>query len=163
MILNRNKCVRLVFSIAFIALSSLTVGTLKASTSSAANISASLRFSLSDQHGFPLHESKTNFDCSDKIYSVTEVSGLAKGKHIIAFEWVDPSSDVRERTEYDFFVREEPTTKLWAWLELSRATGASMLQWFNPAAGLEEFIGEWDVNILIDDKKYNTSKFDISC
>ncbi len=124
---------------------------------------ATLRFALPDKHGFPNQEPKTHFDCSDKIYSVTEVSGLSKGRHVVSFEWIDPSSDLRENTTYDFYVRDEASTKLWAWLELSRASGAGMLQWLNPAAGLEEFIGQWDVNIIINDKKYKSSSFEVSC
>jgi len=124
---------------------------------------ASLRFALSDQHGFPLDEAKTNFDCLDKIYSVTELTGFEKGKHTVEFKWFEPNGSIQERTVYDFWVRDKPSTKLWAWLELSRARGAGMLQWLNPAAGLEEFIGNWELRLLIDGKQYNSGNFEVSC
>ncbi|WP_353414084.1 hypothetical protein [Arenicella sp. 4NH20-0111] len=125
--------------------------------------SASLRFTLSDELGFPQDQSKDSFDCLDKIYAVTDVKGFKKGKHIIEFRWVDPSGDTRERTVYDFFVRDKPSTKLWAWLELSRGQGAGVVQWLNPAAGLEEFIGKWELKLLIDDKEFKSDEFDVNC
>lgn len=124
---------------------------------------SSLRFTLSDEHGFPLEESKENFDCLDKIYAVTELSHLKSGKHAIEFKWVDPSGVAREHTNYDFYISDKPSIKLWAWLELSRAQGASMMQWLNPAAGLEEFIGQWELELLVDDKTIQQGKFEVSC
>lgn len=125
--------------------------------------SASLRFTLSDELGFPQDESKEGFDCLDKIYAVTTVKGFKKGKHIIEFKWIAPSGETRERTVYDFFVREKPTTKLWAWLELSRGQGAGVVQWLNPAAGLEDFIGQWELQLLINDREYSSKEFDVNC
>ena len=126
--------------------------------------SSTLFFSLSDRHGFPVGEQLTNFDCSDKIYAVTELSNFkGEDKHGIEFRWIDPHGETRERTRYDFFMRSEPTTKLWAWLELSRAKGAGMIQWLNPAAGLEEFIGEWKLELLLDGKTINNDHFEVNC
>ncbi len=124
---------------------------------------ADLIFSLSDQHGAPLDQSKENFDCSDKIYAVTNLHGFDKGKHAIEFRWSEPNGETRERTQYDFFVREEPNVKLWAWLELTRGQGAAMFQWLNPAAGLEEFIGQWSVDLLVDGEKVASNRFEVTC
>lgn len=125
---------------------------------------ATLRFSLSDnKHGFPSDEAKENFDCTDKIYAVTELQGFDKGKYTVEFRWLDPEGGTRERTQYDFFVRDQPTTKLWAWLVLHRAKGASMVQWINPAAGLEEFIGQWRLELLINGKELKQGEFEVSC
>lgn len=126
--------------------------------------SHTLYFSLSDQHGFPLQESKGEFDCSDKIYTTIELSHYPLGKHHFSVVWTDPAGDDRERTEYDFHVRDHAQpTRLWSWLSLRRSTGSGMLQWLNPAAGLEEFIGPWKVEVRIDNKKIDAQSFEVSC
>ena len=121
-----------------------------------------LYFTLPDEHAFPQADAIENFDCSDKIYSVITLSHFPKGKFHITFIWTDPAGTDRERTEYPFYVREDEE-KLWAWLQLSRATGAGMLQWINPAAGLEEFIGPWQVTVEVDGKKVASGSFEVSC
>ncbi|WP_147251002.1 hypothetical protein [Arenicella xantha] len=121
-----------------------------------------LYFALPDKHAFPQQEAKTEFDCSDKIYSVIELTNFKHGRHAITIVWTDPSGTDRERTEYPFSVFEKET-RLWGWLELSRARGAGMLQWLNPAAGLEEFIGPWVATIYIDGKKLESGSFEVLC
>ncbi|MBX2848766.1 MAG: hypothetical protein KTR16_10620, partial [Acidiferrobacterales bacterium] len=98
-----------------------------------------LYLSLGDKFNAPLYSPAEIFDCQDKIYSVVELENYALGKHHLAVLWSDPSGTVRENTQYDFQVRRKDT-RLWAWLSLSRGFGSGMLQWANPAAGLEEFI-----------------------
>lgn len=126
-------------------------------------VRSSLRFALPDQHGSPMKESQKHFDCLDKIYAATNLSNLEKGKHDIEFRWTDPSGDPRESTQYAFYITDEPKAKLWAWLELSRAKGAAMIQWINPAAGLEEFIGVWHVELFVDGKSLQKGEFEVSC
>ncbi len=123
----------------------------------------SLRFTIPDQHGFPENESQKHFDCLDKIYAVTELANLDKGKHEIEFQWTGPNGASREHTKYDFYITNKPSTQLWAWLELSRAKGAAMIQWINPAAGLEEFIGVWEVELFVDGKSLKKGEFEVSC
>ncbi len=127
------------------------------------NVEAELKFALSDEHGFPNNFIDHEFDCSDKIYAVTELSELQQGKRQIEFRWIDPSGKTRERTQYDFFPDEESNAKLWAWLELSPAKGAILVRWLNPAAGLEEFIGEWSLELYVDKKRVQTDEFQVAC
>ena len=124
---------------------------------------ASLRFALADKHGFPLPKSRSKFDCQDKVYAVTQASHFAKGKHAIEFRWIDPYGKTLERTRYDFFVDKKPTTKLWAWLELSRGKGAGVVKWLDPTAGLENFIGEWELELILNGKTYNQGTFEVNC
>jgi len=119
-------------------------------------------FSLANEHGFPLQEEKQDFDCEDKIYAVVELSNFKQGKHNLSVVWTDPSDTDRERTQYDFHVRESKV-RLWSWLILSRAKGAGMLQWINPAAGLEEFIGPWTVTVKVDNKEIEKKQLQVSC
>ena len=115
-----------------------------------------------DEHGFPKKDKKDVFECTEKIYSVLELSDYPVGTYQLSVAWIDPALDVRERTEYEFRVRESET-RLWAWLTLSRATGASLLQWINPAAGLEEFVGGWKIEVSVNDQKLASSDFQVVC
>jgi len=125
-------------------------------------INAKVYFTLGDQHEFPQKEERKHFSCSDKIFTVVELSNLPKTKYKLAIVWKDPSQAERERTEYPFTVNHQET-RLWSWLSLSPSKGASMIQWINPAAGLEEFIGPWTVEVKINNKKISTKSFEVVC
>lgn len=118
--------------------------------------------SLANEFGAPTSEQRLVFDCSDKIYVVAELTDYAPGRHQLAVRWVDPNQDTRETTTYPFYVRDS-NTRVWAWLSLSRGAGAGILQWIDPAAGLEEFIGEWTVDLRIDGQKISETQFEVSC
>jgi hypothetical protein len=124
--------------------------------------SSKVYFALGDQHQFPLKEERSSFGCSDKIFTVVELSHLPKTKYDIAIVWIDPSNTERERSEYPFSVVAEET-RLWSWLSLSPSAGAAMIQWINPAAGLEEFVGPWTVEIRINDRKITSKNFEVIC
>lgn len=134
----------------------------QASATEHQRVSAKIYFTLGDQYELPLKEEKQNFGCSDKIFTVIELKHLPKTEYDLAIVWKDPSNTERERTEYKFTVARDET-RLWSWLSLSRATGAAMIQWVNPAAGLEEFIGPWTVEVRINNKKISTKHFDVIC
>ena len=121
-----------------------------------------LYFALEDENGLPQASKQTTFDCSDKVYQMVELSNYSPGRHHLSVRWVDPNSKTRELTEYWFHVKTKET-KLWAWLSLHRATGAGLMQWINPAAGLEEFIGLWNVEVRVDDKPIGKPQFEVSC
>ena len=131
-------------------------------TTESEQASKRIYFSLADELGFPIPEGREAFECTDKIYTVVELENFPMGRHELSILWIDPAETSREHTKYAFHVRQKET-RLWAWLRLSRATGAGMLQWLNPAAGLEEFIGPWTVEVRIDNKKIATKNFQVSC
>lgn len=158
-----DKIVYTTLAAALVFISGSVLGATSPSAIKQSEKSASLRFTIADRHGFPFEESRNHFDCLEKIYAVSEVRNFNKGKHEIEFRWVAPDGDPREHTRYDFFVTDNPKVNLWAWLELSRAQGASMIQWINPAAGLEEFIGFWEVEIFVDGKSIKKEDFEVSC
>lgn len=119
-------------------------------------------FSLGDQYEYPLTDDRTSFGCSDKIFTVIELSYLPKSTYDLAIVWIDPSNTERERTEYPFDVVTDQT-RLWSWLRLSPAKGAAMIQWINPAAGLEEFVGPWTVEVRINNQKIASKNFEVIC
>ena len=126
------------------------------------SLASNVFLTLVNEHGIPSNEVLTDFDCNDKIYSVVELENYKKGRHELSVQWIDPNDTTRENTQYPFHVLEDEV-KLWAWLSLSRARGAGMLQWLNPAAGLEEFIGPWKIEVRIDGNKIATKSFEVSC
>ena len=119
-------------------------------------------FSLANRHNAPSKEARDIFDCTDKIFTVVELDDYQRGRHQLSVRWIDPADQTREKTEYPFTISSDQT-RLWAWLSLSRARGAGMLQWINPAAGLEEFIGPWQVEVRIDNKLIGKGQFEVSC
>lgn len=121
-----------------------------------------LYLSLGDQFSTPLYAPQEIFDCTDKIYTVLELQNHPLGKHQLSVRWIDPNGTVREHTQYDFHVRIQ-NTRLWAWLSLSRGFGSGMLKWANPAAGLEEFIGLWEIDVKVDGKRVSKENFEVSC
>ena len=157
---SRSKKKATLLTVAFLCLSAPQIRTASADQQSKA--SSKVYFTLGDQHEFPLTVQKQSFDCSDKIFTVVELSDLPKATYHLAIVWSDPSDIERERTEYPFTVSAEKT-RLWSWLSLSRAQGAAMIQWINPAAGLEEFVGPWTVEVRIDNRQIATKNFEVIC
>ena len=121
-----------------------------------------LFFTLENENQLPSDKPINEFDCSDKVYSVMKLKGLQQGKHLLTILWHGPDEEVRERTEFTIFAKGEEV-KQWAWLKLHRAFGASMLQLLNPAAGMEEFIGDWRVDVKIDDQLIINKSFKVIC
>lgn len=96
------------------------------------------------------------------IYAVVETSGLEKAKHTLDAVWRDPQGTERERTQFPFWVKRD-RERLWVWLKLHRAKGASLLQFVDPSAGLSEFIGKWQVKLFIDGKRISKQEFIVLC
>ncbi len=110
----------------------------------------------------PYNDPQTVFDCTNRIYAVIEASGLPYQPTDLTIKWLNPLGDQEERTDYTF----HPTSdfsRVWAWLQLGGPTGATFFQAFDPAFGMESFIGEWQAKILINNKKIETIKFQIVC
>lgn len=124
--------------------------------------SHSLYLSIEDKFGVPSTQTQEIFDCTDKIYTVLELENHPLGKHQLSVRWIDPNGTVREHTQYDFHIRIQKT-RLWAWLSLTRGFGSGMLKWANPAAGLEEFIGLWEIDVRVDGKRIGKENFEVSC
>lgn len=115
-----------------------------------------------NEHGGPLTESRTIFDCTEKIISVVNLENYSRGEHHLSVKWVDPYSQVKEHTQYPFTVRGQQT-RVWAWLSFDRGAGAGALKFLNPAAGLEDFIGVWKIEVRIDNKPVGEDSFEVSC
>jgi len=125
--------------------------------------SATLEFNLADKHGAPNKQALSKFDCLDKIYAVTDVKNMPKGKHLVEYRWINPHGETQETTRYNFHVKDSAVTNLWSWLQLSRGKGAGLFQWLDPSTGLEEFIGEWRVDLFVNGKELQRANFEVNC
>ena len=166
-LLLRNKINKATLGVAFVYL--LTASTTQAWSNDQSTLSAEVEeknsrvyLALSDEHERPLSFGKETFGCEEKIFAVAELSNYPKGKHEFSVKWTDPANTLREHTRYPFHINKKET-RLWSWLSLRRGAGAGMLQWIDPAAGLEDFIGPWEVEVHIDGKKLASLKMEVNC
>ena len=112
--------------------------------------------------GVPGNTAAEDFGCSDTIYAVVESHGLAKKKHFLEAVWRDPHGKDRERTRYPFWVQRDQE-RIWVWLKLHRPGEAALVQFVNPSAGMDEFIGEWQIRLFLADTPITTKKFRVIC
>ena len=126
------------------------------------DIEQKLSLSLSLKFDAENTQPHSSFSCDQKIFAVISLHNYPRVVHNITINWLDPHDQQRESTSIPTFPT-KPLTYTWASLALHRDGTAGMLQWINPAAGMEEFIGEWKVEVLIDDKPVETKKFTVVC
>ncbi|MFC1664870.1 hypothetical protein ACFL17_04490 [Pseudomonadota bacterium] len=138
----------------------LTIG--GTSTDAIAKISHKIYLTSIENNGIPDTKPQLEFTCSDKIYAVIEVSGLSKKKHQLEAVWTDPKGKKRERTAVPLYVS-QAQTRTWVWLKLHPGAGASVISAFDPAYGLEEFIGQWSISIFIDRELLDKKQFSVLC
>lgn len=112
--------------------------------------------------GVPSNEHNSEFGCGDRIYAVIKANGLAKSQHLLEAIWRDPQGKDREHTRYPFVVRYEQE-RIWVWLKLHRPPEAALVQFMNPSAGMDEFVGEWRVKVLVDGRLIDQKKFTVIC
>ncbi len=119
-------------------------------------------FTSQSEEKIPDHEAMSEFDCSEMIYAVAEFKDLEKGEHTFEVLWNDPTRNQREKTEFPI-VHSSGTKRVWAWIKLHRPTGSSFFSFFDPTAGMEDFIGEWNVIFKLDGKNLGEKKFYVDC
>lgn len=112
--------------------------------------------------GVPSNEPNSEFGCGDRIYAVITANGLAKSQHLLEAIWRDPQGKDREHTRYPFVVRYD-RERIWVWLKLHRPPEAALVQFMNPSAGMDEFVGEWRLKILVDGRLIDQKKFNVIC
>ncbi len=110
----------------------------------------------------PSNEPNSEFGCSDRIYAVIKANGLAKKQHLLEAIWRDPHGKDREHTRYPFVVRHDQE-RIWVWLKLHRPSEAALVQFMNPSAGMDEFVGEWRIKVLVDGQLIDQKNFNVIC
>ena len=104
----------------------------------------------------------TSFNCDDQIFLSIKFANQKSKLYQIEINWKDPNDQEREKNFFHYFVSKKESFA-WASLKLHRSTGAGMLQWINPAAGMEEFIGNWSVDVKVGSLINKTLKFEVLC
>lgn len=110
----------------------------------------------------PLNKPREQFSCSDKIYAVLELNGLDKGRYQLDAVWRGPRGKDQEHTKYPFTVVRKKE-RIWVWLKLHRDSAAALVQFANPSAGMDEFIGQWQLRLMLNGKPLATKKFNVLC
>lgn len=113
----------------------------------------------------PRGKAQTDFECSDTIYIVVEVTAPVRQEpsdHLLVVNWLNPNDKLQEKTRIEFKSYGKGT-RVWAWLRLSGSTGAAIGQVFDPSFGMSQFIGKWRADVSIDDTKTDTHHFDVLC
>lgn len=131
-------------------------------TDAIAKVTHKVYLTSKEKNGIPDTKPQTEFTCSDKIYAILEISGLSKTKHLLEAVWTDPSGKKRERTKVPLFISRD-WARSWVWLSLHRPTGAAVVTVFDPAYGMEDFIGKWTISIFIDKKHLDKKQFSVLC
>jgi hypothetical protein len=118
----------------------------------------------SENADVPLNEPAETFSCSDKIFAVVEVNqpGGETGNHTLEAIWRNPSGEDQEVTRYQFQVT-NGYARVWVWLKLHRSGEAAIVQFMNPSAGMEEFIGMWELHVRVDDQRVAKKSFEVIC
>lgn len=112
----------------------------------------------------PLPEPMETFTCSDRIYGVVEVNQPdgGTGPRSLHATWRNPAGDDQEVTRYDFQVN-NGYARVWIWLKLNRSGEAAIVQFMNPTAGMEEFIGMWELHVRVDGESVAKKTFEVIC
>jgi len=113
----------------------------------------------------PRNKAQADFECSDTIYIVIEVTAPVRqtpSEHLLIVDWFNPADQIQEKTRVEFKSYGKGT-RVWAWLRLSGSSGAAIGQMFDPAFGMDQFIGRWKAKVRIDDKNIDTHVFDVLC
>ncbi len=109
-----------------------------------------------------LREHVENFQCSDKIYIYGLFEGLEQGEHRAEVVWINPGGRPQDRASHRFFAGDS-TQMVWFWLKLRPGTGGRFLSAIDPSAGMEEFIGFWNVKFFLDGELVAERSFFVSC
>ena len=113
------------------------------------------------ENGVPVSSLNSEFNCTDKIFAVIDIQGLRNGEHTLNVDWIDPSGKRREQTTYSF--HRAGSIRITVWLKLHPPRGATLLSAFNPALGMSDFIGRWEIRMRVDQSALAQKWFSVLC
>ena len=128
---------------------------------SEANPSISVWLSATVQNGVPIQNDGQRFGCNDKIFAVIDLVGLQGGEHRLEADWTDPIGKIREHIDYPF--NGAGATRITVWLKLHPPKGSALFSFFNPAMGMDDFIGLWKLVVRVDDDTRLDTQFEVLC
>lgn len=130
-------------------------------STSKADPSIDVWLSAAVEEGWPVESVSNRFGCNDKIYAVIDLLGLEGGAHRLEADWTDPGGKIREHVDYPF--NGAGGTRITIWLKLHPPKGSALFSFFNPAMGMEDFIGLWQLTLRVDDDTRLDTKFEVLC
>ena len=113
------------------------------------------------ENGIPVQPEIHRFGCNDKIFAVIDLADLASGSHQLQVDWVDPTGKTREHIDYAFDSTGD--TRITVWLKLHPPQGAALFSFFNPAIGMDDFIGTWQLAIHVNNETRLERGFEVLC
>ena len=122
----------------------------------------SFSFSSQQNNGLPIISNESQFDCSNQIYAIVNAKNLDDQPVQATVVWKNPAGDIQEKTPVNLYPVEGKALG-WAWIKLHKSTGASLLSFMDDSIGMDEFIGDWQIELLIDDKKVTDNSFNVLC
>ena len=98
-------------------------------------------------------ESTRTFDCSESIYVFVQTNGPRDPGSTLETRWLNPAGEVVKSTQSPF--DSIPGGGAYAWDGIDIQAGGSVLStmlgaMFDPAAGFEDAIGTWRVDVSVD-------------
>ncbi len=121
-----------------------------------------LSFSAEHTNGIPVNTDQQSFNCSDQIYSIISASNLSDEPVQANIIWRNPAGQIQEQTPVNLFPVEGNAFG-WAWLKLHKATGAALLSFVDDSIGMDDFIGDWHIELHIDNRKVASGNFNVLC
>lgn len=122
----------------------------------------SISFSSQENNGLPLITDETKFDCSDQIYTIIDATNLSDKAIEATIVWKNPAAEIQEKTPLNLYPVDGKALG-WAWLKLHKTTGASMLSFLDDSMGMENFIGDWQIELMINNKRVAERTFNVLC
>ena len=112
------------------------------------------------------------FDCNQRIYAVAQVSGLAAGDQSLAIQWFGPSGELEYEQDFEFSSNDNATSGLGQAMAEKPLYLSSYIEFhsqgflaslFEPGAGLESYIGDWDVRVSANGTDAGSTQFSLMC
>lgn len=103
---------------------------------------------------------KERYDCDDTISAGLLLDSEIRASQGVQFRWIAPTGHTQDTS---YIEGNRASIEYNAWLKLNRPTGASLISWLEPAAGLLNFIGDWKVQASVDGNVVVEKTFTVEC
>jgi len=102
------------------------------------------------------------FSCTDRIWGVFEIQNIPGGTSEFVSHWHGPSGDVVKSKKIRTRIS---NTKNWFHLSsfVEMNSDAFLMNFLDPSAGFEKFIGTWNVEILRNGEAIGSGRFEVLC
>lgn len=111
-------------------------------------------------------EATSRFDCSDSIYVFIESDGPRDPRSTAEARWINPSGRIVRSGEHGFEAMDSGGQYAWDGIDIEAGGNAfaNMLgAMFDPAAGYEDAIGEWRVDVRVDGSDFTSFRMEVLC